>query len=307
MEAGGLLIRSGDSHMIHVNAQGRELVSHGTAVFPLGCYEVRPYERPVPWHWHDDWELFIARKGVVLLSTPAGEQRLAPGQAVFLGTGCVHEVMGDGPGCTLHSAVFHPRFLASQDGLIWQKYIQPLQGVGAVPLLPGEPWQEEAIALFEKCLSAFDQARPGYEIDAREALTRLAFLLYTRLDTCQRLPSAKEARHNQRIRTMLQFIQEHYAEDLSVAKIAASAMLSESECLRCFRSTINTTPGQYLKDHRLQKAAQLLASTEEKVGDIGAACGLPDAAYFTKLFREAMGRTPVEYRRAARQAGRGGP
>ena len=102
---------------------------------------------------------------------------------------------------------------------------------------------------------------------------------------------------------MLGFIQEHYGESITVAQIAASAMLSESECLRCFRRTINATPSQYLRDYRLQVSARLLDSTEEKIGDIGALCGFPDAAYFTKIFREAKRVTPVEYRRAHRQKG----
>lgn len=280
-----------------INTQGQELVMHGTAVFPLNCYEVYPYELPVSWHWHDDWELIIARKGVVLLPTSSGELRLSVGQAVFLGAGCVHEVKGERPGCMFHSAVFHPRFLASRDSLIWQKYIQPLQEVGVVRLASGTAWHEEGIALFEDCLSAFDKTPPGYEIQAREALTKLAFLLNDRLDTRQRQPSAQEVRNNQRIRTMLQFIQEHFGEDINVPKIAASAMVSESECLRCFRGTINTTPSRYLKDFRLHGAAQMLVSTKEKVGDIGTACGMPDAAYFTKLFREEMGCTPGEYRK----------
>lgn len=280
-----------------INDRGQELVTHGTGVFPLGCYEVYPFEWPVKWHWHDDWELIISRKGVVRIMTSSGELRLALGEAVFLGPGCVHEVMGDGPGCTLHSAVFHPRFIAARDSIIWQKYIHPLQEVGTVLLLPEVFWQAECIAFFESCLAAFDKTPPGYEIQAREALTKLAFLLNARLDTRQRQPSAKETRNNQRIKSMLQFIQDHYRESITVSQIAASAMLSESECLRCFRCTVNTTPSQYLKDYRLEASARLLASTEEKIGDIGAACGFTDAAYFTRLFREAMGCTPGEYRK----------
>lgn len=280
-----------------VNDKGQELVTHGTALFPLGCYECRPYEMPVVWHWHDDWEFILAKRGLILLLTSSEELRLSPGQAVFLGPGCVHGVRGAGPGCLAHSAVFHPRFIASQGSLIWHKYVQSLQSVGAVALLGGTPWQKECIALLEDCLGAFDKMPPGYEIQAREALTKVAFLLNDRLDTRQRQPSAGEARNNQRIKTMLQFIHENFGEEINVPKIAASAMLSESECLRCFRNTINTTPSQYLKDYRLQEAARRLVSTKDKVGDIGTACGLPDAAYFTKLFRETMGCTPGEYRR----------
>lgn len=293
-----MIIRGADTT---ITASGQELVEHGTAVFPLGCYEEAVSVRPVAWHWHDDWELILATQGTVKTVTAAGEYLLRPGEAVFLGAGCVHEVVGEGPGAVLRSAVFHPRFISGMDTLIWQKYLQPLQDVGAVELLPQKPWQAECIALFNVCWGALEKEFPGFEIQAREALSKLAFLLCTQLDIRQRQPSAREARNNQRIKAMLGFIQEHYGENITVAQIAASAMLSESECLRCFRRTINATPSQYLREYRLQVSARLLASTEEKIGDIGAVCGFPDAAYFTKIFRETKRVTPMEYRRAHRQ------
>lgn len=300
-----MIIRNADTF---INASGQELVEHGTAVFPLGCYEEKVSDRPVAWHWHDDWEIILATQGTVKARTAAGEHPLRPGEALFLSGGCVHEVMGEGPGAQLRSAVFHPRFIGGMDTLIWQKYLQPLQGIGAVRLRPQEPWQARCIRFFESCWYAMEQEPPGYELWTRQALSQLAFLLYTRPDIRQCRPSAREVRNNQRIKSMLGFIQEHYAENITVSQIAASAMLSESECLRCFRATVNAAPSQYLKDYRLQISARLLASTNDKIGDIGAACGFTDAAYFTKLFRESMGCTPGEYRKAAGlRAAPGGP
>lgn len=36
--------------------QGRELVQHGTALFPAACYLDDPVREPVPWHWHTELE-----------------------------------------------------------------------------------------------------------------------------------------------------------------------------------------------------------------------------------------------------------
>ena len=57
-----------------------------------------------------------------------------------------------------------------------------------------------------------------------------------------------------RIKAMLQYVQAHYMEELHVEQIAASALIGEGECLRCFRGTIGTTPMQYVKQFRIQKA-----------------------------------------------------
>ena len=133
----------------------------------------------------------MAAQGTVRAVTAAGEYRLRTGEAVFLAAGCVHEVVGEGPGAVLRSAVFHPRFISGMDTLIWQKYLQPLQNVGAVGLLPKEPWQAECIGHFNACWGALEKEPPGFEIQAREALSKLAFLLCTQLDARQRQPSAR--------------------------------------------------------------------------------------------------------------------
>ena len=63
---------------------------------------------------------------------------------------------------------------------------------------------------------------------------------------------------------------------------------------------VGTTPIQYVKQLRIQKAAELLASTDQRIADIGAACGFQEMSYFAKTFRELKGRTPSRYRAEAR-------
>ena len=104
---------------------------------------------------------------------------------------------------------------------------------------------------------------------------------------------------------LIRFIEENYAARISVADIAGSAAVSQSECLRCFRGTIGASPIRYLKQFRIQKAAQLLSSTREDVAEIGAQCGFEDASYFTKTFRELKGIAPSAYRRERGQGGGG--
>jgi len=108
-----------------------------------------------------------------------------------------------------------------------------------------------------------------------------------------------------RIKQMLQYIQDHYAEDVSVDQIAASASISASECLRCFHDMIGTTPNQYLRDRRAQRAAELLCGTGLSVTEIAGQCGFQDGSYFARSFRQVCGCGPTAYRRKARRAAGG--
>ena len=141
---------------------------------------------------------------------------------------------------------------------------------------------------------------PGFVFQVRAALSELVFQLVTHLPVEPRLPSEKALRDEERIKAMMRFMQAHYTQELTVAHIAASVSISPSECLRCFHATIGTTPIQYLRQLRVQKAAELLVNTDWKVSDIAERCGFREMSYFTKTFRELKGCTPSAYRERKR-------
>ena len=58
-----------------------------------------------------------------------------------------------------------------------------------------------------------------------------------------------------------------------------------------------------LRDLRVEKACQLLAQTGDTLSDIALACGFCDQSYFTRVFRDARGMTPRQYRASARPTG----
>ena len=133
---------------------------------------------------------------------------------------------------------------------------------------------------------------------------RVRYLLSAALHTLAAHCPAGECRTSQqeqvaaeRMRRMLHFVEEHYPEELTVERIADSVALSESACLRSFRQLLGTTPIQYVKQYRIEKAAELLLSTSMKTGEVGVECGFADTSYFTKTFREMKNCTPKEYRR----------
>lgn len=284
-----------------INSQGRELVDHGTALFPVACYHDDLGTMDVPWHWHDELEVVVVTEGKTTVAAGADKYVVKQGEGFFVNAGILHAAWDmENSGCRFHSIVFHPRLVGGGiDSVFWQSYIQPLIGNHLLPSLwfdGSEAWHQDILDAIEEAWQNCVKEGAGYEFRVRAALSQAVFLLSGYHPIISNQPSAKALRDGERMKTMLHYISEHYREELNTALIAKSVMISESECLRCFRSTIGTPPIQYVRQFRIQKASELLTSTEQKITDIAIQSGFQDMSYFTKTFRELKGCTPSEYR-----------
>lgn len=284
-----------------VDSRGREMIEHGTAQFPIACYKDRLTVDTVPWHWHEEWEAAVIIRGTAAFFADGNRYVLQEGQGIFVNSMVLHSVRDAADtDCMLRSVVFHPRIVGgSMESVFWQNYVGPVQSHGdlkSVLLDPATPWQKSAIECVEAAWNASVKEEPGYELEARSALSRLAFLLVSRCPSSSAPPAKSALRKSERIKVMLQFVQDHFQEDLTAARIAQSASISESECLRCFRDMVGISPIQYVRQFRLSHAAKLLKTTDLKIAEIGSLCGFQETSYFAKSFREAKGCTPKEYR-----------
>lgn len=283
--------------------RGRELLEHGTPLFPAACYHDDLSETDVPWHWHDELELIVVETGAARVAVNGTERVVTGDEGCFINAGALHGIWREGSEpCRLRSVLFHPRLVGGGvDSILWQKYLEPLlSGRPWVYLTGAAAWEREALRAVQEAWRSCVAEEPGFEFEMRERLSRLVFLLFQHCPASEKRPSEKALRDGQRIKAMLQYIQEHYGEELTLGKIARSAAVSENECLRCFRNMIGATPIQYVKQVRVQKAAELLLSTDRKIFEIGMECGFQEMSYFARVFREYKGGTPKEYRLRAR-------
>ena len=290
------------------NEQGKELIAHGTAAFPIACYMDDLDQMSIPWHWHEELEVVLVAKGTLSVSTDGSAFFVRQGDGLFLNKGVLHHMQkGEDFPCLLHSLVFHGRLAGgSMDSIFWQKYLEPLLSDACFPLciLSRENrWQKEALLAAEDAWSSFSEEGPGFEFSVRSSLSRFLYLLFAnRLSPKEKSPSQRALREQERIKLMLQYIQEHSREELTVPQIAKSALVSDSECLRCFKHIIGVPPIRYVKQYRLQKAAELLVSSEEPISEIAFSCGFQEMSYFARAFKEIYSLTPSAYRKTHRRS-----
>lgn len=96
--------------------------------------------------------------------------------------------------------------------------------------------------------------------------------------------------------TFKQIIEANLFAQLSIDALARLNNLSLSSFKREFARHYNDTPANYIKTKRLEKAAELLVISTERIKDIAFSCGFNDLANFTKSFREKYQCTPGEFR-----------
>lgn len=194
--------------------------------------------------------------------------------------------------------LFDPVLLSGEHGSrMEEKYILPLtaSGVEMIPLDPKEPLQGEVLGEIQRAfeLSGEDW---GYEFRLREVLTEIWMRLLELARTQMEAGKGRKG-DDERIKAMMVYVHGHYGETITVEQLAACAMVSRRGCFRLFQENLHMTPMEYIRSYRLQKACRMLAEGREPVTEIGAACGLGSSSYFGKVFREAFGCSPGEYRK----------
>ena len=203
--------------------------------------------------------------------------------------------------------VFHPRLVGGNpDSVFWQKYLGPVlcaPECRCIPILGGAVWEQQALAELQHIAELWPRKAPGYEFEVRAALSRVIFLLAENCLQHAQAPSERDLRDAERIKQMIDFVRAHRAEAITTEQIAASAAISVSECLRCFRRMMDLTPKEYLRQHRIRHAVQLLENTDKSITRIGEECGFEDMSYFARVFRAEKGCTPSEYREKEKGGG----
>ena len=99
-----------------------------------------------------------------------------------------------------------------------------------------------------------------------------------------------------RISEIIKYINEHYAEPLTIDEIAEKMLLSKYYLCHLFRVNTGVTVMQYLNEYRLSVARQLLSETSLSIGSIALDCGFAGSSHFCTVFRSKEGISPREFR-----------
>lgn len=96
--------------------------------------------------------------------------------------------------------------------------------------------------------------------------------------------------------TFKQVIEANLFLQVGIEELAQKTNLSISSFKREFKKLYNDSPAHYIKTKKLERAAELLIVSNERITDVAFECGFNDLASFTKSFHDKYGASPKNYR-----------
>jgi AraC family transcriptional regulator len=113
-------------------------------------------------------------------------------------------------------------------------------------------------------------------------------------------PKQAEDLASRRLRRVLDYIEAHLGEDLSLLTLAFEAGMSPAHLTRGFKRAVGRPVHQYVLGRRVEWAAALLAATEQSVTEVALETGFCSQSHLTTAFQRLYGTTPATYRRERR-------
>lgn len=288
---------------MELTSQKRELKLHGTYGFPVyvGRKLISAYPTgSFPWHWHDEVEFTLAVAGHMEYRVNDSRYLLAEGQGLFCNSGALHFGSMQDCDCDYISITVHPRLLAGFEGsVVGAKYVSPLiesQGLSSLLLTGDEPWQAEAMGHLHRIYGLCGERPEGYELLVQSFFMQIWAGLSTHCTSQASQGQSEDPEKLRRLREILTFLHEHYADKITLEDIAAHVGLCKSECCRFFKRQMGTPLFDYLLDYRIGRSLSSLKSGSS-VAEAAEASGFSDPSYYAKVFRAHTGRSPSQYRK----------
>ena len=270
---------------------------------------VRATEHPAyPRHRHEFWEVVIVTQGSGTMLFESRTLSIRVGDVFVIARDQIH-AFEQTHSLDLVNIVFDPDYIGSVHPLLedWMS-LHALFAVGP-RWKPGEV-PGECLHLgsteYVRCLDLVHRMEAELENqgeEARVAAFAYFLLLITMLRRhCKPWAPAGSAAPVARINRAVQYIEKNFAERITLDELAASCHVSRRHFFRLFEQAVGVAPMEYIKKVRLQKAAEMLLTSDANVTEVAFACGFNDSNYFSTLYHKEFSVSPSRFKRESVRA-----
>jgi len=296
----------------------KENTTHGTVRFPLAHYQWdrTDFSGKVSPHWHEEMELIYLKRGLFRTWLNTRESLIEGPAMVFIHAGELHAL--ELPAGTEESAiVFHLNILSFEHyDAIQAKLIRPLMDgrLKMPPLLDGHfsffpqikdcyEQTEQKLRQMNSCPDTDELTKNSLYLQIKAMLYGLLAILYQN-NSLIHVGEVNNANGQQieNLKKVLLYIGENYASPIRLEELAGLVSLNPQYFCRYFKENMGKTATEYINEIRIEKAAEALAETDDKIITIAENTGFENMGYFIRRFRAEKGVTPSEYRKRSKKS-----
>lgn len=251
-------------------------------------------------HCHPEAELFYMEQGDVRFFIESQKLVLHQGDGLFIPPDLIHHAEHEpGTECKFYAIVFSTDMLEESLPPYCKEYFDALrtQKLNCIYPITDTDFNRSLRALLPQIFQYFEQDIKTCELTlfglllcAWQELYNLHFSVLN--EKASFSPTRAE------IQTAMKYIQQNYADAISLSELAAKVGLSDGHFCRSFKNFTGITPFAYLNKIRIIKSCELLSQTNKKITDIAILCGFNNISYFNRVFYRVMGVPPSEYRKS---------
>jgi len=277
--------------------------------FPFEIYYVKKYSMTPPGrgfdnlHWHEEIQYTIATKGNLTIQVNGQNYLLKEGEAIFINSQYLHitkEMDEDGRYFSINfSTKLLSFFLGS---MMEQEYVVPYVNDYLLPVIVFKqkiPWEKQVLSHFYEIENVYlNKTDIAWEYKISSLLSQIWYLILSHAEVKQKGNIQFLKKKQERIQLLINFVKNHFTEELAIEDIAASAHISVSECTRCFKEYTDYSPYEYLIQYRISEASALLLQSNQTINNVAIKTGFSDTTSFIRAFRKRVGQTPLQYRKA---------
>lgn len=288
---------------ILVDSARRELEKHGTETFPMTVNhdDLWSFEgKNVPIHWHNDLEINLIREGEAVFQVYQKSYRVRTGEGFLLNRNVPHSCSSPGNEHVRYSTILvRPDFLYGDFGSdVERKCFQPFLQNSAIPCIYLTGFDENGKEILQKLNQveeAFDRKRFCYELKIKGLLCEaFAMILYGHRQELTKFVPAN-LQELERLEKMLNYLNVHFTEVISLQDLADQVHLSREVCCRLFKKMTGKTITGYLEEYRVNKSFSLVQSGQYSMTQITEMVGFSNPSRFASAFRKRFGCNPGEY------------
>lgn len=277
---------------------------HGTPYFPVEYYYIdNNHPRYVmSLHWHKEFEIIRVTSGRLTVYLNNAVYDLDAGDCLFIEGGCLKR--GYPKDCVYECLVFDTAMLDGRMGGGADKSFFEIKGNNIKYKNFIDRENTQLHSTIDELLRATREAKPYYELETVGLFYQLFYRMYTSGHIVKSLNAASNKGIHMII-ALLEWIELHSSERITLSEISKVTGLSEKYICRIFKEYTSKTIIDYINESRIEKACTKIRSST--VTQTAFDCGFNDLSYFCKTFKKYVGMSPSKYKKGLLEQDCGNP